>query len=196
MHILLKNLIKEAEEKSPLKIQFYCDMDGVLVDLDKGFKQISGGLSPKDYEQKNGKNSFWKVINQKDPATGKTKYPNFWLDLEPMPDAFILWDFIKNNFKNPVPVILTAGQGSTIQEQKTQWIRKYIDPKIKVILASAGIKKPNYILQYPPTEKISHLLLDDTDKNILAWNNSDLHRIAIHHSDAASSIEKLKPFIQ
>ena len=57
MHILLKALLKEVEEKSPLKYQFYCDMDGVLVNLDKGFKAVSGGLSPQEYEAEHIENS-------------------------------------------------------------------------------------------------------------------------------------------
>ena len=185
MHILLKNVLKEVEEKSPLQVQFYCDMDGVLVNLDKGFKAVSGGLSPKEYEDKNGKNTFWKVVN---------KYPNFWLDLEPMPDANTLWDFIRDNFKNPPPVILSAGQGNRITEQKTAWIRKHIDPSVRVIIASSGVKKPNYIIN-DPTKRITHLLLDDTQKNIEVWDNPDLHRVAVLHKNAADSIRQLTTFI-
>lgn len=185
MHILLKNVLKEVEEKSPLQIQMYVDMDGVLVNLDKGFKEVSGGLLPKEYEDKNGKNTFWKVVN---------KYPNFWLDLEPMADATVLWDFIRDNFKTPVPVILSAGQGTRIAEQKTSWIRKHIDPSVRVIIASSGVKKPNYILQ-DPTKRITHLLLDDTQKNIDVWDNPELHRVAILHKNAADSIRQLRTFI-
>jgi hypothetical protein len=186
MHILLKDLLKEIDEEaeSVLKIQCYVDMDGVLADMDKGFKELSNGLSPSEYEAKNGKNSFWKLIAKK---------PNFWLELEPMPDAKILWNFIKENFTDPVPVILTAGQGTGLKEQKTQWAHTHIDPSVKVIIASKGTDKPNYIL--PSTGTVSNLLLDDTQKNIDVWDNVALHRIAIHHTDAASSINKLKPFI-
>ena len=104
-------------------------MDGVLVDMDAGFMELSDGLTPKEYEEKNGKSSFWKLISSK---------PTFWIDLKPMPDAKILWDFIKESFNNPPPVILSAGQGSSIVQQKTAWIRKHIDPTVKVIIASAG----------------------------------------------------------
>lgn len=184
MHILLKDLLKEVddmgEEPSPLKVQFYCDMDGVLVDMDGGFKKISGGLLPKEYEAKNGKGAFWKIIGQ---------HPNFWIDLEPTPDAKVLWDFIKDNFKDPLPVILSAGQGARITEQKTAWIRKHIDPSVKVIIAASGVKKPNYILN--TTGRITHFLLDDTQKNIDAWDNEALHRIALLHTDAASSIKNI-----
>ena len=194
MHILLKDLLKEEEEKSALQVQLYVDMDGVLVDMDAGFKELSDGLAPREYEEKNGKSSFWKLIASK---------PNFWIDLKPMPDAKQLWDVIKANFKNPPPVILSAGQGSSIVQQKTAWIRKHIDPTVKVIIASAGSKKPEYILKTPG--RVTHVLLDDTgprdvedDKqdNITAWNNVALHRIAIHHTDAASSIKQLQTFIE
>lgn len=194
MELLLKNILKEIEEKSPLKVQIYCDMDGVLVDLDKGFKEISGGLGPKEYEAKHGKNTFWKVVNQLDPNTGKKKYPNFWLDLDPMPDSKVLWSFIKNNFKTPAPVILSAGVGSEIAQQKTEWIRKHIDPSVKVIISPSGVKKPDYVINYP-NERVTHVLVDDTEKNITAWDNDSLHRIAILHKSAADSINQLKSFM-
>ena len=184
MHILLKDLLKEEEEKSALQVQLYVDMDGVLVDMESGFMELSDGLAPKEYEEKNGKNSFWKLIASK---------PNFWIDLKPMPDAKILWDFIKENFKNPPPVILSAGQGSSIVQQKTAWIIKHIDPTVKVIIASAGSKKPEYVLKTPG--RVTHVLLDDTQKNINIWDNVALHRIAILHTDASSSIKKLQPFV-
>ena len=184
MHLLLKDLLKEEEEKSALQVQCYVDMDGVLVDMDAGFKELSDGLAPREYEEKNGKSSFWKLIGNK---------PNFWIDLKPTPDAKILWDFIKENFKNPPPVILSAGQGSSIVQQKTAWIRKHIDPTVKVIIASAGSKKPEYIRNTPG--RVTHVLLDDTQKNIDVWDNVALHRIAILHTDASSSIKKLQPFV-
>lgn len=188
MHILLKNIIKEAADEegneNPLKVQVYCDMDGVLVNMDKGFMELSNGLAPRDYEAKNGKNSFWKLIAKK---------PTFWIDLEPMPDALTLWDFIKDNFKDPKPVILSAGRGSNVVKQKTDWIRKHIDPNVKVIIADSGEKKPNYTLNVGG--RVTHVLVDDTKKNIEAWNNEEKHRIAILHKDAASSIQQLKSFL-
>lgn len=192
MQILLKDLLKEVTTdvttESPLKVQIYCDMDGVLADMDKGFKALSGGLMPKEYEAKNGKGSFWKIIGSK---------KDFWISLELMPDAKVLWSFLVENFKGPVPVVLTAGQGSDITRQKTEWMHKHFGPGIKVTLASAGHKKPDYIIKTPEVdgEYVTHVLVDDTQKNIDAWNNTALHRIAIHHKDAAQSIKALQSFI-
>jgi hypothetical protein len=194
MQILLKTLLKEVEEKAPLQVQVYVDMDGVLVAMEEGFQKISGGLTCKEYEKQSGK-KIWKIINQKDPATGRLKYPNFWLDLEPKPDAKILWDFIKDNFKNPPPVVLSAGQGPSLIQQKTQWIHKHIDPSVKVIISPSGHEKPNYIFQASPGQRITHVLVDDTQKNINVWDNEAKHQVAILHTDAASSIDQLKAFL-
>ena len=46
MNILLKDLLHEIED-APLITQVYIDMDGVLVDMDGGFKKIYSIL-PKD----------------------------------------------------------------------------------------------------------------------------------------------------
>jgi len=192
MNILLKNLLKEIEEKNPLQVQVYLDMDGVLVNMDKGFKEISGGLLPEEIydlpefkgNKKAGQKKFWKIIDA---------VPNFWINLEPNPDAKVLWDFIRDNFKNPAPVILSAGQGADITQQKTAWIRKHIDPNVKVIIARSGPRKPEYILDIPG--RVTHVLVDDMQKNIDAWDNSALHRIAILHTSAASSISQLKKFL-
>jgi len=192
MQILLKDLLKEVTTdvttESPLKIQIYVDMDGVLADMEKGFMALSNGLSPSEYTNKNGKGSFWKLVNTK---------KDFWVSLEPMPDAKVLWSFLVENFKDPVPVVLTAGQGASISTQKNQWMQKHFGPGIKVILASAGPKKPDYIIKTPETDGkyVTHVLVDDTQKNIDAWNNTALHRIAIHHKNAAQSIKALQPFI-
>ena len=188
MHILLKDILKEDVDAEgnevPLKVQIYCDMDGVLADMEKGFAELSGGLSPEEYEAKNGKSSFWRLIGKK---------PNFWLELEKMPDADVLWEFISKNFKDPVPVILTAGVGTNIAQQKTQWAHKNFDPNVKVILAPAGRRKPEYTLNIPG--RVTHVLVDDTPKNIEAWKSKSDHHIAILHKNAASSIEQLKAFL-
>ena len=199
MQILLKDLLKEVgtttTTDNPLQVQIYVDMDGVLVDMEKGFKAISGGYSIDRMKEKfggdkkAGQREFWKIINKK---------PDFWISLPAKPDAMVLWKFISNNFKNPVPVILSAGQGSTVQQQKTEWIHKHISPDVKVLIAPSGIKKPEYVIN-PPQESgkyITHVLIDDTLKNINVWDNQAAHRVAIHHTSAAETIKALQIFIK
>jgi hypothetical protein len=197
---MLKDLLNEAQittdttTASPLRVQIYCDMDGVLVDMDKGFKALSGGYTPDNFKDKfNGdkkvaQKEFWKIIARK---------PDFWISLEPMPDAKVLWNFIEENFKDPVPVILSAGQGSTVVQQKTEWIRKHISQTVKVLIAPSGVKKPEFILNHPVQggQYVTHVLVDDMSKNMSAWNDQTRHRIGIKHTSAAESIKALQAYI-
>ena len=200
MQILLKDVLKEAETTntttdSPLRVQIYCDMDGVLVNLDKGFKKISGGYSPDKLKEKFGgdkkmaQKEFWKLIG---------RHPNFWIDLEPNTDAMILWKYLITNFKDPVPVVLSAGQGSKVQQQKTEWIRKHISPTVKVMISPSGVEKPRFVIDHGTqgdSQYVTHVLIDDTQKNINAWDDSSKHRVGIIHTSAAESIKALQPFI-
>lgn len=182
MNIVLKELLNDPK----LKIQIYCDMDGVLVNMDEGFKKISGGYTPKNFkdapqfhgDEKAARKEFWKLI---------ARYPRFWHDLEPMPDAKVLWKYISETFKEPAPVILSAGQGGPILAGKTAWIRQHISPTAKVFIAPGGIKKPDFIIVQPNTTQV---LIDDTQKNIDAWNNGS-ERLAIFHKNAAETIKLL-----
>lgn len=195
MQILLKSLLKEIEENVPLQIQIYCDMDGVLADMEAGFKKISGGYTSEDLknspechgDRRISQKRFWQLI-------GRT--PNFWLNLPVMPDAKILWKYIKENFTNPPPVILSAGQGGALIAEKTQWAHTHIDPAIKVIVAHSKDKKIEYMVKYPPEQRVTHVLIDDRQKNIDLWDNTDAHRIGILHTDAASTIKQLTQFAQ
>ena len=114
-----------------------------------------------------------------------------------MPDAHVLWKYLTNNFTDPAPVILTAGQGPNIKQQKTDWAHKHFGPDVQVIVASSGVKKPEYIINQPLQngQYVTHVLIDDTQKNINAWDNEPQHRIAIHHKNSADSIKSLQPFI-
>lgn len=213
MHILLKDILKEAienaasgDEVPQRKIQIYCDMDGVLVDLEAGFRKtkLSGGMSINDYSKKNGKDAFWNVAN----AT-----PNFWVNLPEMPDARTLWNFIVEQYKkeNSVflkPVILSAGMGNTVAQQKTEWIKNHLGSGYEVMIAQTGSEKPNHIKKDLPPDTI-HLLIDDTDAdkkaeqdsaegkaersidNITAWEHSGKNHKAIHHTNAANTIKLL-----
>jgi hypothetical protein len=204
MNILLKELIQEVEpvstdggqgEENPLKVQIYCDMDGVLVNMNKGFKAISGGFTAETLrdkyhgDKKLAQREFWKLING---------VPNFWINLEAMPDAMVLWKYLIDNFKDPVPVVLSAGQGSTLAQQKTEWCHRHLGPQTRVILAPAGTKKAEYLVKTPSEagQYITHVLIDDTQKNIDAWNNTELHRVGILHHNAAETIRALTPFIK
>lgn len=219
MHILLKDILKEVVdkdgiEKNPLKVQFYCDMDGVLVDMDSGFKEISGGLSVKEFSQKNKNVGIFSLINAKEADGVTPKFPNFWLNLKPMPDADKLWSFIKNKFKDPSPIILTAGDRrksgknltpiqvkdmERLVAQKTQWARNFTkNPSLEVRVANIGTQKPKEIKQ-GMGENVAHFLLDDTPENISVWTSGNSNRNGLIHTGAAETeaeLQKLYPDIK
>lgn len=182
MNISLKELLNDPK----LKIQIYCDLDGVLVNMDKGFEKISGGYTPKTYKnapqfagnEQAARKDFWKLI---------ARYPRFWHDLEPMPDAQVLWKYLSETFPDPAPVILSAGQGGAILAGKTEWVRREISKTAKIFLSPSGPRKPEFIIPAPNT---TNVLIDDTQKCIDAWNNGS-DRIAILHKNAAETIRLL-----
>ena len=58
--------------------QIYLDCDGVLADFDKGAEQVLG-LPPGPFEKRHGLPAFWKKL---------ARAPDFFANLEPLPDAF------------------------------------------------------------------------------------------------------------
>jgi hypothetical protein len=50
---------KKDEEMREKKYVIFCDMDGVLVDFDEGYKELTGVTT--QHADSQGKNEFWKV---------------------------------------------------------------------------------------------------------------------------------------
>ena len=66
------------------KFHIYCDMDGVLVDFNKGYFELTGHKLDGIYRTDT---NFWDPINQ-------AGY-DFWINLDWMPDGKELWSYIK-----------------------------------------------------------------------------------------------------
>ena len=97
------NSITEKKEKDPFGLNayarqlaqlneqkedyyIYLDMDGVVANFNKRFKDLSG-LLPNDFVDKYGKNAFWDLIDEKHKVS-------FWRGIEIMPGAKKLVDFV------------------------------------------------------------------------------------------------------
>ena len=147
----LKKVMNEQEGEQKYKI--YCDMDGVICDFDKRFEQVSGGISPRQYEDQNGKEAFWDLI---DNQTGV----KFWVGMPWMPNGKQLWDYIKKY----TPTLLSApSRQNESRLGKRLWVRNNI-PGTKLILASAQNKQ-----NYSGTNRI---LIDDRPSNIEQWKSA------------------------
>jgi hypothetical protein len=146
--------------------KIYCDMDGVLVDFEKGYKDLTGV----EASYSTNPEEFWEPITRAGAA--------FWIKLQWMPDGKQLWEYIKPYF----PELLSApSREESSRIGKFTWVKRNI-PGTKLILRSAERKQefatPNSIL------------IDDRADNIQRWK--DAGGIGIHHTSAADTIQQLK----
>ena len=159
------SMLAEAEQQYKL----YCDMDGVIVDFERGYNDLTGRKAP-GFSSPYNKNEFWSAI---DKAGAK-----FWADLEWMEDGQQLWNYIKQ-FN---PKLLTApSMDPSSKEGKLQWVQKYI-PGTKAIFKQAKYKQD---LAEP-----NAILIDDREDNIERWIGAG--GIGIHHTSTASTIKQLQ----
>jgi 5'(3')-deoxyribonucleotidase len=143
-------------------------MDGVLVDFEKGYKELIG------YSTKNhlDKNTFWEKID----AEG----PSFWANLPWMPDGQELWRYIKK-YK---PYILSSpSRSQTSRVGKDAWLKMNLQNSYK-----NAYFYPRHQKQLFSGE--NRILIDDLPNTIEEWNAKG--GIGILHTSAANTIKELK----
>ena len=161
-------LARGLQEQKDTKYKIYVDMDGVLVDFDGGYEKLTG-MTTREADKK-GPEFFWKPISK---AGAK-----WWITLKWMPDGKQLWDYVKKYN----PELLSAPSREEASKMgKRIWVKREL-PGAKLILRSAD-KKQEFA---SPTS----ILIDDREKNIEQWEAAG--GIGILHTDAASTIKKLK----
>ena len=166
-------LISEEEVVSSPSMEYkiYSDMDGVLTDFDKSFEKYSGGIPPRKYEKKYGKDKFWELID------GKGKV-GFWAGMPWMEDAKQYWNYIKDY---DTELLSSPSRSSTSRLGKRLWVKNNM-PGIKLTLAQAYAKQ-NYAAP-------NHILIDDRKSNIDQWVSQG--GIGILHTSASDTIQQLK----
>lgn len=161
-------LARGLQEQEETKYKIYVDMDGVLVDFDGGYEELTG-MTTQEADAK-GPEFFWKPISK---AGAK-----WWITLKWMPDGKQLWNYVKKY----TPELLSAPSREEASRMgKRVWVKREL-PGTKLILRSAD-KKQEFA---SPTS----ILIDDREKNIKQWEAAG--GIGILHTDAASTIKKLK----
>jgi hypothetical protein len=159
--------LEETVSTEPIQqYTIYCDMDGVLVDFNEGYKNLVG-VDPSTI---NNQEMFWDPIAKKGAA--------FWITLKWMQDGKQLWDYIKKY--NP-KLLSAPSREESSQIGKRVWVKREL-PGTKLILRSAN-KKQQFA---SPTS----ILIDDRVSNINQWIESG--GIGILHTDTQSTIEQLK----
>ena len=179
-------------EKRGGSYRLFCDLDGVLVDFDKGFIDLGENtekLSPKEYEAKHGKDAIWPIIDK----LGES----FWENLDWMKDGRELWDYIKQYD----PIILSSpSRHPGCFSGKAKWVHRNLgidqEPvtkpedftkKTRFILAS---HKHEYVK--PAQELLSKepILIDDFMKKLDKWSKAG--GIGILHNDATDTIRVME----
>lgn len=148
----------------------FVDMDGVLVDFEKGYHELTGIDLKSQYVE--GNNKFWAPIDAEGPA--------FWANLPWMSDGQQLWSYIKK-YK---PYILSSpSRSSTSKVGKDAWLKINIPNQYKkAYFYPRGQKQ---LFSGP-----NKILIDDLPNTISEWNSGG--GIGILHTSAANTISELK----
>jgi hypothetical protein len=148
--------------------QLYLDCDGVLANFEKRALEILG-MPPREYEKQNTGKTFW---------TRLYETPNFFTDLEPMPDAHDLVAAVKHLR----PIILTGcPRGYWAMEQKHLWRDKHF-PDLPMICLRSADKSVHC--------RPGDMLVDDWEEYKHHWIKKGGEWIT--HTSAADTIDQLK----
>ena len=168
------NLLDLYEAIKP-KYIIFCDMDGVLVDFDEGYKELTGVTT--QHADSQGKNEFWSLFRN---SLKEKDIPerSYWANLDWMSDGKQLWDYIKGYN----PYILTAPSMDPGSKQgKTEWVAR-LDGMKKLYFKPAKFKA-----EYSGKNRI---LIDDRADTIERWRSKG--GIGILHTSAEDTINQLK----
>lgn len=148
--------------------KIYVDLDGVLVDFDKGVHDVimkyiddQDFLSTLSDEEKtraakfhgslskDGSDGVRDVLKDKANKDVVRKFiaydGKWWENLDWMPDGRVLWDFLKSM----EPTILTSSLGGTnASSGKTKWVHDNLGPDVKLIIIDdkEELASPNAVL--------------------------------------------------
>ena len=147
----------------------FCDMDGVIVDFERGYYELTGKHTSQVLD---GSNEFWKPLEDEGAL--------FWATLPWMSDGKQLWDYIKK-YK---PYILTAPSlDSSSRVGKEAWCKMHINGQYKKLYFKAARYKSDFADE-------NKILIDDREDTIASWNAKG--GIGILHTSAANTIKELK----
>jgi len=147
----------------------YCDMDGVLVDFERGYAELTNIIPSKTF---NGKADFWEPINKAGAA--------WWANLDWMPDGQQLWSYIK---KHNTYILSARSWDTASRVGKEAWCKMHIPNQYKKLLLYSREQKQVFAAE-------NKILIDDMERTINEWKKAG--GIGILHTSAADTIKQLK----
>lgn len=166
----------------PVIEEINVDLDGVLVNFLKTAVEVSG-INPeqdgKDGTNKVLRRDFWKAIERHVKSGGK-----FFEIMEPLDDAFVLWEYLQGLNK---PLVINSATGHVIgaSGEKRNWVRRHLGHE--VANSARFVRDAVHKSQYAGPTK---LLIDDRRKAIDPWVAAG--GIGILHVNAHLTIAQLK----
>lgn len=161
--------------------ELYVDLDGVMANFEKRAIEISGIFPESDPGNKQLKRDFWKSINNYARAGNK-----FFEEMEMMPDAAELWEFL---VAIPVPKIICSATGyiATAGSEKREWVRRHLGAETAA--TAIFVRESRMKAEHATPTRI---LIDDRNKSIGPW--VDRGGIGVLHTSARDTIEQLKEY--
>ena len=156
--------------------KIYLDMDGVIADFDKRYKELYK-IAPRDADTyKTFDKFFTTFIAERQFAT---------LDL--MPDGLELIRYLES-LSIPTEILSSTSsekRDAEIREQKIEWLTKH-NIKFPVNLVPGKRFKKDY-------SNSNSLLIDDTEQNIDQWRREG--GVGILHTDTITTLGILKLYV-
>lgn len=152
----------------------YVDMDGVVADFAKAVQQLVPGWhegGPKELDRQ-----MWKEIARYQKQGG-----HFWYELDLMPDAMVLWNYVKKY--NPQMLTAAGTPEYNAGEQKHRWIAEKFGNNVKVNVVRRAAEKAQFA-------NANAVLIDDKRKALDPWEAAG--GIGVLHISAANTIAQLK----
>ncbi len=171
-----RELAQLNEQKEDYYI--YLDMDGVVANFNKRFKDLSG-LLPDQFIEKNGKNAFWDLIDVKHKVA-------FWRGIEIMPGAEKLVNFVS---KYPYEMLTAPSTKKQSVIGKSLWIKDKVGtlyPSKPKVTYRAAKEKHNVKSELTKFD----ILIDDKKSTIDRWDAKG--GTAIFYQNADQVINDLK----
>lgn len=168
--------------------KIFCDMDGVLVDFQRGILDKFGVVWPKERLPQDEFEAFHNGLFSQIAEMG----PKFWDSLPPMSDALELYYYIR-----PLcPSILTAWPHSYKSDTekfdcsigKRVWIEHNLDIHTAHRFNICYAKEKQQFVGKDP--RFSYILIDDMHENIRRWELAG--GIGIIHTSAKDTIAQLR----
>ena len=150
--------------------KLFVDLDGVLVDFEKGVLHVTG----RPVEEQTSKD-MWRAL---------ARHGSFYADLDWMIDGKDLWAFAKSYD----PTILTGlPWGGWAESQKRTWCARELGEDIPVITCMSREKAAK--AREASSDEETPILVDDRIGIKESWEA--MGGVFIHHKDAQSSVEAL-----